>query len=97
MNYSNENETILSHYKKSLIGDYVKIGKIYKNTILEYIQKNNLTIEEFANLCKIELKYLEKILDDKIPLEIVLKIEKAINIEPFSLIEIDNPNIFRFD
>ncbi len=71
-------------------------SNIIKIPILFYMIKRDMSRREFANLCGISYEQLDKILDDKIPIEVIEKIEKTIGLNKGDLIR-TNSNTIIFD
>ncbi len=69
---------------KTKINDINKheIDKINLNItpIIFYMIKRDMTRQQFADLCGITYDQLDKILDDKISIEVIEKIEKTIGL-----------------
>ncbi len=87
---------ILDNYK---ITD-IAVGKIKSEIIANYLKSKDLIPKEFAKRCGIKISDLNKILNYTIPIECILKIERTIGLEKYSLItfpNLSNNGIIYFD
>ncbi len=78
----------------------IEVKKVNCEFIVKYIKDKNLTPKDFAKRCGVKISDLNKILNYTVPIECILKIERLIGLEKYSLIEKPNlskGNVFYFD